>query len=100
MYDGALINGVVRINHLRSGEAEERADGDEDNTNRVVMNGASPLEVVVRSDRERGPDISFPKGGEGHRLQLLFPHGSWGMQRDRIPWTMGHAMLYNALYNP
>jgi len=27
-------------------------------------------------------------------------HGPWAMQCDRIPWAMGHAMLYNMLHNP
>ncbi|KAF9783672.1 hypothetical protein BJ322DRAFT_1219350 [Thelephora terrestris] len=33
-------------------------------------------------------------------LQLSFLHGSWTIHRDNSPWVMGHAMLYNALYNP
>jgi hypothetical protein len=30
-----------------------------------------------------------------HTFQRLFPHGSWAIQRDKFPWVMGHATLYN-----
>ena len=33
-------------------------------------------------------------------LQLLFPHGTWGMQCNKSSWDMGCAMLHNTLYNP
>ena len=71
MNNGALIDGMVRIDHLRGGEAEERIDGDEDNANRVTMNGTPPLKVMICSDEEGGSDISFPKGGEGSIVGLM-----------------------------
>ena len=71
MNDGALIDGVVRIYHLRGGEAEERIDGDEDNANRITMNGTPPLKVMICSDEEGGSDISFPKGGERAIVGLM-----------------------------
>ena len=42
-------------------------------------------------------------GGEIRRqepLQLLFPHGSWPMRRDKSSWVMVHTLPYNALYDP
>ena len=33
--------------------------------------------------------------GSKHRVQLLFSHGTWGIQCDNSSWYMGHAMLYN-----
>ena len=33
-------------------------------------------------------------------LQLLFPHGSWSMRRDKSSWVMVHTSPYNALYDP
>ena len=71
MYDGALIDGVVRVYHLRGGEAEEGVDGDEDNANRITMNGTPPLKVMIRSDEKRGSDISFPEGGKGTIVGLV-----------------------------
>ena len=64
MYDGALVDGVIRIYHLGGGEVEERIDGYEDYANGITMNGTSPLKVMIRGDKEGGSDISFPKGGE------------------------------------
>ena len=61
MNDGALINGVIRIDDLWSGESEEGIDGDEDNTDGIVMNGASPLKVVVCCERERRSSETFPE---------------------------------------
>ena len=49
MYDGALVDGVIRIYHLGGGETEEGVDGDKNHTDGVVMNRASPLKVVVSS---------------------------------------------------
>ena len=71
MYDGALIDGVVRVYHLRGGEAEEGVDGDEDNANRITMNGTSPLKVMICSDEKGGSDISFPKGRERAIVGLM-----------------------------
>ena len=71
MYDGALIDGVVRVYYLRGGEAEERVDGNENNANRITMNGTPPLKVMIRCDEEGGPDISFPKGREGTVVGLM-----------------------------
>ena len=71
MDDGALINGVIRIYHLRGGEAKKGVDRDEDNADGILMNGTSPLKVMIRSDEERGSDISFPKGREGAVIGLV-----------------------------
>ena len=35
MYDGALINGMVRIDDLRAREAKKGVDGNEDDANGV-----------------------------------------------------------------
>ena len=37
---------------------------------------------------------------QSHRVQLLFPHGSWSMRRDKSSWVMVHTSPYNALYDP
>ena len=50
MDDGALINGMIRINHLGGGEPEQRVNGDEYHTNGVGVNRTPPLKVVVGSD--------------------------------------------------
>ena len=47
MNDGALINGVIRVYDLRSGEVEKGINGDEDDANGIVVNRASPLKVVI-----------------------------------------------------
>ena len=71
MDDGALINGVIRIYHLGGREAKERIDGDEDNADGILMNGTSPLEIMVHGDGERGSNVSFPKGGEVSVIGLM-----------------------------
>ena len=71
MYDGALIDGVVRIDYLRAGEAKEGVGGNEHNTNGVVMDRASPLKIVIGCYREGGSDISFPEGGKGSIVRLV-----------------------------
>ena len=71
MDDGALINGVIRIYHLGGGEAKKGVDGNEDYANGILMNGASPLKEMIRSDEEGGSDISFPKGGERAIIRLV-----------------------------
>ena len=71
MDDGALINGVIRVDHLRGGELEEGIYGNEDNANGITMNGTSPLEVMIRSDEEGGSNVSFPKRGEGTVIGLM-----------------------------
>ena len=71
MYDGALIDGVVRIDDLRSGKAEERVNGNENDADGVVMNGASPLKIMICGEGERGSDEPFPKRGEGAVIWLM-----------------------------
>ena len=71
MYDGALIDGVVRVDYLGRGKSEEGIDGDKDNADGVTMNGTSPLKMMIRGDEERGSNISFPKGGEGSIVRLM-----------------------------
>ena len=71
MYDGALIDGVVRIDYLWRGEAEEWIDGDEYNANRIAMNGTSPLKVMICSDEKGGSNIPFPKRGERTIIGLM-----------------------------
>ena len=69
--DGALIDRVIRINHLRRGKSEEGIDGDEDNANRVTMNGTPPLKMMVCCDEEGRPNVPFPKRGEGTIIWLM-----------------------------
>ena len=71
MHDGALIDGVVRINYLRGGKLEEGVYRDEDNANRITMNGTSPLKVMICSDKKGGLNVSFPKGGKGAVVGLM-----------------------------
>ena len=71
MNDRALINGVVRVDYLRGGEPEEGIDGNENDANRIGMNGTSPLEVMICSDEEGRSNISFPKGGKGAVVGLM-----------------------------
>ena len=71
MYYGALIDGVVRIDDLRGGESKEGIDRDEYDANRVTVTGASPLEVVICTDEERGANISFPEGRERSVVGLV-----------------------------
>ena len=61
MDDGTLIDRVVRIDDLWGGEPEEGVDGDEDDANRITMNGTPPLKVMICTDKERRSNISFPK---------------------------------------
>ena len=71
MNDGALIDRMVRIDYLRGGEAEERIDGDENDANRVTMNGTSPLKVMICTKGEGRSDESFPERGEGAVIGLM-----------------------------
>ena len=71
MDDGALIDRVIRVCYLRGGESEKRIDGDEDNANGIIMDGTSPLKMMIRSDEERGSDIPFPKRGKGTIVGLM-----------------------------
>ena len=71
MDDGALINGVIRVYHLGGGETKKGVDRDEDNANGILMNGAPPLKMMIRSDEEWGSDISFPEGREGTIERLV-----------------------------
>ena len=70
----------------------------------VTFLGSAPPAHATQSEysalQSTTPTDFSRSTGEGGAHSATFPHGSWGMQRDRIPWTMGHAMLYNALYNP
>ena len=71
VYDGALIKGMVRVDNLRSGEAEKRVDGNEDYADGVVVNGTSPLKVMVCGGEKRGADGPFPKGRKGSVIGLV-----------------------------
>ena len=71
MNDWALVNGVIRINHLGGGEAKEGIDGNEDDANWVIMNGASPLKMMISGDKKGGSNVSFPKRREGTIIGLM-----------------------------
>ena len=71
MYDGALINGVVRVDYLGRGESEEGIDGDKDNADGVTMNGTSPLKVMISTYEEGRSNVSFPERGEGTIVGLM-----------------------------
>ena len=71
MYDGALIDGVVRVDYLGGGESEEGIDGNENNANGITMNGTSPLKVMIGAEKKGGSNISFPEGGEGTIIGLM-----------------------------
>ena len=71
MNNGALINGMVRIDDLWSRELKERVDGNKDYADGIIVNGTSPLKVVICGDGERGSDVAFPKRGEGTIVGLM-----------------------------
>ena len=71
MDDGALIDGVVRVDYLGRRESEEGIDGDKDNANGVTVNGTSPLKVMICADEKGGSDVSFPKRREGMIIGLM-----------------------------
>ena len=71
MYDGALIDGVVRIYDLWRGESEEGIDGNEDDTNGITVNRTSPLEVMISADEEGRSDVSFPERRKGSIVGLM-----------------------------
>ena len=71
MNDGALIDGVVRINNLGGGESKERVDGNEYDANGVTVDGTSPLKVMIGANEEGRSDVSFPEGGEGAIIRLM-----------------------------
>ena len=71
MDDGALIDGVIRVDYLRGRKLEEGIDGDENDANGITMNGTSPLKVMIRSNEEGGSNISFPKGRERAIIGLV-----------------------------
>ena len=47
MNNGALVDGVVRVDHLRAREAEERVDGYENYADGVIVNGTPPLKIMI-----------------------------------------------------
>ena len=71
MDDGALIDGVVRIDNLRGGESKKGIDRDENDADGVTVNRASPLKVMICADEEGGSDMSFPEGREGAVVGLM-----------------------------
>ena len=71
MYDGALVDGVVRVDYLGGGELEEGIDGNKDDANGITMNGTSPLKVMISANEEGGSDVSFPKRREGTIVGLV-----------------------------
>ena len=71
MDDGALIDGVVRIDDLRSRKAKKGVDGNEDDADGIIMNGTSPLKVMVCSEREGRTNEPFPKRREGLVVGLM-----------------------------
>ena len=71
MDDGALIDGVIRIDDLWARESEEEINGNEDYADGVTVNGTSPLKVMICSEREGGMNKSFPKGREGAIVRLM-----------------------------
>ena len=64
-----------------------------------------PAVVTIQDDVEmtmvpRENEEAIPVQVERHRVQLLFPHGSWSIQCDKTPWVMGHTTLYNGTNAP
>ncbi|KAF9779307.1 hypothetical protein BJ322DRAFT_1113652 [Thelephora terrestris] len=57
-------------------------------------------EVKAQIDQLRDRDMEDAVAAQAEPLQLSFLHGSWTVHRDNSPWVMGHATLYNVLYNP
>ena len=71
MDDGALVDGVVRVDYLWGGEVKEGIDRDKEDADRVIMNRASPLKIMICGDGEGGPNVSFPKRGKGSIVGLM-----------------------------
>ena len=71
VYDGTLIDGVVRIYDLWGGESEEGIDGNEDDANGITVNGTSPLKVMISAKEKGGSNIPFPEGGKGTIVGLM-----------------------------
>ena len=71
MYDGALIDGVVRVDYLWAGKVKKGIDGDENDADGVVMDGTPPLKVMVSGYGERGVNVSFPEGRERSIIGLM-----------------------------
>ena len=74
-------------------------------TVRVFVSGLLPKpKRSLMGGQKLDSDLVVPsdvcRGVVKHRVQLSFLHGSWTIHRDNAPWVMGHATLYNALYNP
>ncbi|KAF9785373.1 hypothetical protein BJ322DRAFT_1020909 [Thelephora terrestris] len=69
----------------------------------VISNWAPTMETDLFGEIDMGEDqVAWEEMTpmEKEPLQLSFLHGSWTIHRDNSPWVMGHATLYNALYNP
>ena len=62
---------MVRVDDLRARKAKKGIDGNEDHADGVIMNGTSPLKVMICADEEGRSDVSFPKGGEGAVVGLM-----------------------------
>ena len=62
---------MIRVNHLRGGETEEWVDGYENDADGESMDGTSPLEEMIRGDKEGWSNISFPEGREWTIVGLM-----------------------------
>ena len=71
MYDGALIDGVIRIYDLRGGESKEGINRNENDADRITVNGTPPLKVVICANKEGRSDISFPEGRKRSIVGLM-----------------------------
>ena len=71
MNNGALVDGVVRIDYLGSRETKKGVDGNEDDADRIIVNGASPLKMMICTEGKGWSDVSFPKGREGSVIGLV-----------------------------
>ena len=67
----ALIDGMVRVYYLWSRESKKGIDGYEDNADGIIVNGTSPLEIVICCNRKGGSDITFPERREGSIIGLM-----------------------------
>ena len=76
------------------------SNGDDRVSNLSTRFGVEPWDVEVGNRRDIQEIEVLEYRVLLHRVQLLFPHGSWSMRRDKSSWVMVHTLPYNTLYDP
>ena len=84
MNDGALVNGMIRVNYLRTRKPEEGVDGNKNDTNGVVVNGT----LSGSTSRELKDALDIQGGG-------LEQHWVFGSRVSWI-WKPDHSCMTRA----